>query len=293
MKRMFIATGAIIALTGMGILSWIMINNVPEDPPKLADVATIEQLNNAITPAAGTAQEQQQAPKSTARVQPVVKAPETVQQIQKTLPGNAAPPTAAPAAPSVKEPVELTIAEMTEIRTQVKASLENDFKDKASFQLNENKMITFIQAGNRVKRINDKWDVQIAGAETDSMAIEYSNFAVEEITKAMQKITGLSLDEYNEMSKLTATNQNFNQIYQVYKKLMQEGIVQPAPVPVNPQPASVTPSTVSPSAPAEPVPGIKVPVKNIPSPAAAPVNPGTAQVPQGSPAPQYSQPSSR
>ena len=295
MKRpLFIITGILIAAAGTGFLFWTTTEKAIEKPPQLANVYEIEEINNAIAPGAGTVA----APAPASAVAPPVaqqKMPAVQQPTAVAVPEagivSSAKPLPKPAAKE-KEP-ELTLAEMNEIHAQVKQSIENDFKDKVSFPLDESKMIAFAQASTRVSKINNKWDVQIAGAETDTMAIEYSNFAVEEITKSLQSINGLTLDQYNEMSKLTAVSQDFNKVYQVYKKLIEEDVIQVPPTPVTP--AATTPVAVKPAAqpPAKPVNGIQLKPDAVIKPATAPVSPGTAPAPQDSPKPPYSQPTSR
>lgn len=131
----------------------------------------------------------------------------------KTMPVPQAPVTAPqpPAAPGVAVPEQQSL------------TLQQQFGSQLNFPLDDAKMAAFVQATRRVKRINDKWDVQIAGAETDQRAIEYGNFAVEEITASFEKVPGLTLDEYKAMTKLTATNPEFNRTYLAYKDLVDQG----------------------------------------------------------------------
>lgn len=155
-------------------------------------------------------------------------------------------------------------------------TLEEQFKGQLPFPLTEAKMIAFAEASRRVRRINNKWDVQIAAAETDQRANEYNNFAVEEITKSLQKIPGLTLEEYTAMTGLTARNQDFNRIYMAYQDLLAQGKIK---LPEEPKPAV--------PAPVRPV------VQPVAKPVAAPAGSGTAPAPQGSPKPPYSQQPSR
>jgi len=167
-------------------------------------------------------------------------------------------------APAMTAPTSPVLANGTSLSPS--ASLADQFKGQLPFVLDELKMIAFAEASRRVKKINDKWDVQIAAAETDQRAIEYNNFAVEEITKSLDNIPGLTLDQYNAMTKLTATNPDFNRVYLAYLDLLKEGKVK---------------------APAAPVAATTA------TPAAKPAGSGTAPAPQGSPKPPYSQPASR
>lgn len=152
--------------------------------------------------------------------------------------------------------------------------MAKSYEGKLSFPLTEQIMILYTQATLRVKKINAKWDVQIAGADSDAVAIEYSNMGVEEITSSLKNIPGLTLAQYNEMTKLTSVDPEFNRVYQAYRQLIEEGKIKPAPLPAVAPPVAAKPAAAA-------------------NPAAAPVNSGTAPAPQGSAKPLYSQPVSR
>lgn len=105
----------------------------------------------------------------------------------------------------------------------LKTSVENDFKGLLSFPLDEQKMVSYINAARRVQRINDKWDVQIASTESDKAAMEYNNYSIEEIMMSLQRIPNLTLDQYNEMTRLISTNKEFNRVYLAYKEMVEKG----------------------------------------------------------------------
>ena len=98
-----------------------------------------------------------------------------------------------------------------------------EFLKKLSFPLTEAQMVEFARAAIKVGKINSKWDVQIASTEADQMAIEYNNLAVEEIEHALKSIPGLTLEQYNELTRMTTTDSEFASIYQAYKQLVSEG----------------------------------------------------------------------
>lgn len=304
MNRLFVTIGIIVLATFAGVFSLLSMNKDIVTPPQIGDVAAIEDLNNTIEPAAGgggLSNNEAPAVKAPTAATPAATSTLPKASDEVKIPTEAKSSLATPAAAkaeSAKPVVELTQEEMNQIHTEVKQSIENDFKDKLSFPITEEKMIAFAQASLRVKKINNKWDVQIAGAETDAMAIEYSNFAVEEITKALQSMQNLTLDQYNEMSKLTATSPDFNQAYQVYKQLIAENIIQVPPTPVAPN---------VPATSASPIPGVVIPATpqapaaaTMPAlppaatkPAVVPAGSGTVPVTQGSPKTPYSPPVSR
>jgi hypothetical protein len=262
-----------VALILIGVTVYALATKDIAKPAK--PEAKIAAANNAIATAAGQAR------------QPVNTPPAAIQA--------AAPATTQPQAAASGNTTgtsDLSPEDMAKIQQEVKETVETKFKNVLSFPLDEQKMITYARASLKVKRINTKWDVQIAGADKDTTAIEYNNLAVEEITKSLQSMSGLTLDQYNEITKLTATDAEFNNIYQVYKQLIEDGVIAPVAPPtpaVSPAPAAGTAAPVAATAPVatalQPAAAVK--------PVAAPVNPGIAPVPPGSPKPPYSQPVSR
>lgn len=118
-------------------------------------------------------------------------------------------------------------------------SIGDQFKDLLSFPLTEEKMISYVQAARRVQHINDKWDVQIASVESNETAMDYNNYSVEEIMDSLKNIPGLTLDEYNEMTRVISTNTDFARVYQAYKEMVeQKRIPAPAAQPVKAQPST-------------------------------------------------------
>lgn len=192
------------------------------------------------------------------------------------------------------------------------AMQSGDFLKKLSFPLTEAEMVEFARASVKVGKINSKWDVQIASAATDKMAIEYSNLAAEESEHALKSIPGMTLEQYNELTAMTATDPEFNSIYMAYKQLVSEGAFGEVPkggmIPkhdddfAGPQSSSVakygtasapvlgtTQGVNSSATGGEALPDAGAGAK-LPS---APVNSGTAPAPQGSLVPPYSPPATR
>jgi hypothetical protein len=260
MNKMTISVMAVAALViGLIAFSWIsMDTKAPANAPAVPQETAAAPMPDHIAPSAGTA--------ATA---PVVATPTAsvptppVATVPATSPVVAAPVTKT--TPADSAPVVLDETMHTELKTVV----ENNFQEKLTFPLNEDKMVAFAKAALRIEKINQKWDVQIASAETDAMAIEYNNFAVEEISNTMQSMQGINVAEFNELTQLTARDMEFNKVYQAYKQLVEEGAL-----------------TVKPSAPR--VPAVALPPETTPAtteaaptPASAPVNPGTAPAPRG------------
>jgi hypothetical protein len=302
MKKMtFILIGTTVAVIGTIAVSWAQM------PPQKPTAPTAP-LPGTM---AATLTAKPVTPVPTAPVQPAIKAPVTTAPVapgaqQAPLP---AAMTNAPANTSALPPAVLTPGtaavsdEVKAMQADLKKTAENDFHDKLSFPLTEDKMLAFVRAALRVEKINEKWDVQIAGAETDKMAIEYNNFGVEESSRVMSTMKGITVAEFNELSQLTAKDQKFNRIYLAYKQLFEKGAYGPVEKPAsqtakNPQPAQATPAATA--APATPATTTKPPVAAttyVPSPTAlkptppsVPASPGMQQAPAGSPAPRYSPP---
>jgi hypothetical protein len=315
MKRASIILSIGLLLVAVAVTSWFYGHEHAQN--EIAKQAQLAAAANSVETAAGgmgNPNAQPATPNAAPATQPLTRAPR--QPLAATTPQPAPAGTAAvPAAAVEEEKAPATISEQIDAQTaiELKESVETRFKEKLSFPMTEAKMIAFAEAALKVKKINNKWDVQIASAETDMTAIEYNNFAVEEITKSLQNMPGVTLDEYNEMTKLTATDSEFNNVYQVYKQLVTEGHFKAKAAPVIPAataaPVVTTPATtattVQPTAPVPATPAAQPAVGTTPAvsapatgvvttkPVVIPANPGTAPAPQGSPAPQYSQPSSR
>lgn len=111
----------------------------------------------------------------------------------------------------------------------ISEALKN-FSSDFSFPMTEKEMIAFARAAVLVDRVNSKWDIEIAGAETDSMAIEYSNFAIEELENALKSIQGLTRQQYNEMTGKTAQDKDFARMFSIYKQLAVNGAFGKAPI---------------------------------------------------------------
>ena len=102
----------------------------------------------------------------------------------------------------------------------LKGQLENQYQAQLSFPLNEDKMVRFAEAALQVESTNRRWDLQIAAAQNDAMAIEYLKMSRNESVKAVQTVTGITMPEYTEIYNLTAQDNQFNQIAIAYKNLV-------------------------------------------------------------------------
>jgi hypothetical protein len=173
---------------------------------------------------------------------------------QNPPPVRPAPETTAPAgAPAAAAPASMTKEETI---ADLKTNLESVYAAKLPFKVTEDKILAFVRTAIKVEKINSKWDVQIAAAETDQMAIEYNNFAVEEVNEAMKSMEGVTFDEYQALTKLTVEDPDFNKIYQAYKQLVQEGYFGA-------------------------VPAARKAVPTVSTPPAKPASPGKAPAPRG------------
>jgi hypothetical protein len=215
-------------------------------------------------------------------------------------------PVAQPAAPkstpsaAAAQPEQLPGMEIPQMDAETAEALENmraymghDFEGQLSFPLTEEKMIAFIRVAAKIEKINSKWDVQIAGAETDQMATEYNNFAAEEMVKVIEKLSGITQAEYTELVKLSVGSPEFSSLYRAYRQLVSEGYFGPDPTPVaETKPKEEhKPSSMTVEAPAPDVPA--APPRKAAKPPAKSSNPGKGTAPQGSPKPPYSPPAAR
>lgn len=266
-----------------------------------------------VAPAAG-------APAPTAS-QPVTAAPAAAE---------ASVPTATPASPAIKPTAQeiqakafsskaVGVGSPPPVKPQQgapedlrEAMQTGEFLKKLSFPLTEAQMVEFARASIKVGKINSKWDVQIASAETDQMAIEYNNLAVEEIEHALKSIPGLTLEQYNELTRMTTADKEFNSIYQAYKQLVSEGAFGEVPkggvIPARlgeKSTASTSSAAKYGTASAPVTSGVKAntsaggsqalpdAANTAVTPPSTSAGPGTAPVPQGSTTPPYSPPATR
>jgi hypothetical protein len=118
----------------------------------------------------------------------------------------------------------------------VRKSLENDFNDKLKFPLTQEKMVAYIRATAKVEAINSRWDVEVAAAATDQVAMENNNFAVEDITATLSNMKELTIGEYNELTALAAKNNSFANLVYIYRDLVKSGAFKRQPMSAVPDP---------------------------------------------------------
>ena len=111
-----------------------------------------------------------------------------------------------------------------EIPKKVRENLSNDFQNELTFQLTEPKMVAYTRTSRKVEQVTRRWDVEIAVAETDQIAVENNNFALEDIQQSISNIHGLSEQEYLELAALTAKNKKFARLVKTYQDYIDRGI---------------------------------------------------------------------
>lgn len=94
-----------------------------------------------------------------------------------------------------------------------------DYSTIFPFPLTREKMAAFTIAALEVESINARWDLMIAGAETDDQAIEFNGYTRDELATVFANISNLSIDEYQIMLERTLIDGNFAQIFSAYKDL--------------------------------------------------------------------------
>jgi hypothetical protein len=205
---------------------------VAEAPPPPQVAAPV-----AVVPLAPLIVMQPEAPIAPPIVaQPVIPVPTLTPPAVEPMPVQQVVATAEPAA-------EVPEFDKYGVPNDLRNSLENDFKDKLSFALTQDKMIAYVRAIGKVEAINSRWDVEIAAAQTDKMAMENNNFAVEDITAALSNMKNLTMDEYNEMTALSAKEEVFSNIVNDYRSLLKSGAFSKSDAPENKDAAGTNPET--------------------------------------------------
>lgn len=113
---------------------------------------------------------------------------------------------------SRSQQVEQAIEEAAELSADnigKEAEILHPWKDALPFELNMQKLRSFIIAGRAIEKINRKWDVLIAGAREDNLAIEYQKQLAEESALAIDEVPGITLEEYEAMYTLNLNDDNF------------------------------------------------------------------------------------
>jgi hypothetical protein len=276
MNKKLVFLGVALTALCIGGYFWLHADSAKNPVP----AKQLAAINNSLSTSAG---QSKLPPAATPQKQPAQ--PQASVPIQAGIAGGPTENTEPTKKPSKDSTIsELSPQELAKIRQELKQAVETKFNQSLGFPMDEPKMIAYAQASLKVRKINDKWDVQIAGADSDQTAIEYNNQSVEEITKALKNMQGLTIEQYNEITKLTARNAEFASIYQVYKQMIDAGAIQ--------VPAATT-APVAPVATGSAPVQQQVPAAVTAKPVAVQAAPGTVPAPQGSPAPQYSQQPSR
>lgn len=93
-----------------------------------------------------------------------------------------------------------------------------DYNTVLSFPITKEKVRNFVIAADKIDQVNQKWDMLISGAESDTMAVEYMTLANEEMTQVMGNISGITVSEYNEIFEYTAKSPEFRNIVNAFKQ---------------------------------------------------------------------------
>jgi hypothetical protein len=225
----------------------------PEAAKPAPPVVTTPVVTAPVAPTVAAAP----APKTQTPPAPTAEVPETLQSLPPTITapvadadknkdGQASSDPQATGASSKKVKPEIRpIGD--EVPRDIRASIENDFKEALTFPLTETKMVAYVRAANKVEKINNRWDVEIAAAETDQMAVENNNFAVEDINAALSTMRDLTLKEYSEMTVLTSKDVNFARLVKIYRQLLAEGIFGTADKPIEYQVVAPVVATPAPT----------------------------------------------
>ena len=254
MKKTILATGVSVMTIGVALAQTPVSAPAPMPPSPVAEEQALptSPVTDGMMPVTNAMPVPVAVPTATV--------PQPLVPIDQTTAAPVAP--ALPVAPVATAPVEAVVEEKDPVPDDVRQSVENDFKNVLPFPLTHEKMKDYARAAYRVEKVNRRWDVQIASAETDQAAIENNNFAAEDIAAALKNIKGLTMEEYAALTALTAKDTNFARLVNIYKDLLVHGelkVVKPKEETAAAQTATASPSApigsvpAAPAAPAAPV----------------------------------------
>lgn len=210
MKKSTLVSVGIVGLVIVVAGAWVVMHEKPEvisaEPTVTHQVTVADSASTAADPQPAVSV----ATGETPIAQPVQESGAAV--------GATEPAAGTPTAQSTTD--KPTIEAPAEELSESDKAIAEQFKDALSFPLTEARIEAFTKVAISVENTNSKWDVQIAAAETQEMAIEYSNFAVEEIDAMMETIPGLTLEQYNELVTLSAKDPEFYGIYLAYRDMI-------------------------------------------------------------------------
>lgn len=93
-----------------------------------------------------------------------------------------------------------------------------DYNTVLSFPITEARLKSFVIAADKINQVNRKWDMLISGAKTDTMAVEYMDLSSEEMGAVMGNIGDITVEQYNEIFKLVAHDDDFKNIVSAFKQ---------------------------------------------------------------------------
>ena len=105
-----------------------------------------------------------------------------------------------------------------DIKQDIKEVKAIDYNTVLSFPITKEKLIAFVKAADKIDQVNRKWDMLISGAESDTMAVEYIGQSSEEMQAVMGSVSGITIDEYNEIFEYATKNDDFNAIITAFKQ---------------------------------------------------------------------------
>ena len=111
---------------------------------------------------------------------------------------------------------------LTPVTAYAQVGIEDNYG--LEIELNDQKMRTFAEAAAKIRDTNRHWDILISGAENDTLAVENSTYAREEILKIFNTIADqITIEEYNTIFAAANRDTKLNDLVQAYIKVYRSG----------------------------------------------------------------------
>jgi len=111
-----------------------------------------------------------------------------------------------------------TEAEAIDVNTkQAEERILNPWKDKLPFPLTLDKIRAFIIAGRAIEKSNRSWDTLIAGAPAQESAMGFYQQGLEDASRAIKEVPGITLEEYRILYNLSINDPDFSMLLQALR----------------------------------------------------------------------------
>jgi len=124
---------------------------------------------------------------------------------------------------AIRSDVADRAADLLSRPTQVVAA--DDYETVFPFRLTPQKMVDFTIVALDIESVNARWDLMIAGAESDEQAIEFNDFARDELAAIFVGNKNITIEQYQMMLNRTLIDPQFAEIFSSYKDLYLAGLM--------------------------------------------------------------------